>query len=109
MNAKYTEGPWNVVPNAEGAISIMPDMFRRKNAPLNDPASYGFETGIGHAVAFVEGWTNDEANARLIAAAPDLLACLEWAISQIDPVQSFPEHNSMRSDCLAAIAKARGE
>lgn len=55
-----------------------------------------------------------EANARLIAAAPDLLAALEEAITLVEffhgvpgwtEYQSSPEMKRLR----AAIAKARGE
>ena len=55
---------------------------------------------------------NAEANARLIAAAPDLLAALEAVMQHFDP-WSMPESASqpMRAyeDARAAIAKALGE
>lgn len=44
-----------------------------------------------------------EANARLIAAAPDLLSALEWAVN------SQPEDaDSWVTEARAAIAKAKG-
>lgn len=81
----YTPGPWEVRP---------------------DMSVEDTETGTTIA-AFCE-----EANARLIAAAPDLLAALEAVMQHFDP-WSMPESASqpMRAyeDARAAIAKALGE
>ena len=61
----------------------------------------------------VEYWIKD-ANARLIAAAPEMLEELEWAHSQLCPHPDWcdanhpvewPKHNAIR----ATIAKAKGE
>ena len=46
-----------------------------------------------------------EANARLIAAAPDLLEALDTAVQYID-AKRYPELMQM---CEAAISKAKGE
>ena len=51
---------------------------------------------------------NDEANARLIAAAPDLLATLVDAHDIIDAIGQ-PEAAEVAGRMRAAIAKARGE
>lgn len=51
-----------------------------------------------------------QANARLIAAAPDLLAALQglaWAVSGIEYVET--EYAEQIADARAAIAKAQGE
>lgn len=77
--------------------------------------------GLDDDVALVYGGNDDdpvtrEANAHLIAAAPDLLAALELALydfdtwgevwqSDDDDGVNFPAINAAR----AAIAKARGE
>jgi len=54
-----------------------------------------------------------EANARLIAAAPDLLAALQGMCSVWVTVCNSkgwePEHMSQYTDARAAIAKAKGE
>mgnify|MGYP001585861455 FL=1 len=47
----------------------------------------------------------DEANACLIAAAPELLEALEAACR----LDYFNEHNALASQARAAIAKAKGE
>ena len=48
---------------------------------------------------------SETANARLIAAAPDLLAALHEAIQFIDPIASFTAYGR----CAAALAKAEGK
>jgi hypothetical protein len=47
-----------------------------------------------------------EANARLIAAAPDLLAALEWAVDTADAEQYEAD---WYADARMAIAKAKGD
>lgn len=47
----------------------------------------------------------EEANARLIAAAPDLLEALEEAIFHVDSVFN----PNLKGKCEAAISKAKGE
>lgn len=50
------------------------------------------------------------ANARLIAAAPDLLAALGALVWQLDRMDDLPEElEGMVVDAKAAIAKAKGE
>ena len=55
----------------------------------------------------------DEANARLIAAAPDLLEVLSIAIELLRKVEPFPGQADILSGCIeagsAVIAKATGE
>jgi hypothetical protein len=61
------------------------------------------------AVAEVGFCTQDEANARLIAAAPELLAALETAIA---PFAGISDENLLldwQRNARAAIAKAKGE
>jgi hypothetical protein len=57
--------------------------------------------------------TETEANARLIAAAPELLAALVELVKQhknIRAAESYPTTNSPATDAAdAAIAKATGE
>ena len=48
----------------------------------------------------------DSVDARLIAAAPDLLAALEWAVDTADAEQYEAD---WYADARMAIAKAKGE
>ena len=74
------------------------------------------EYGAGEIVAQVldlDDYANDIKRARLIAAAPDLLAALRHFViayeTNMPPPGYSPENwRQMRADCLAAIAKAEG-
>lgn len=107
METKHTPGPWKL----------------RK--PLHPGSHYRFEVlkadrnGIYKPyVADVRsmdsnGDDNSEANARLIAAAPDLLAALE-ALTESAAVVAEQQRmaGKLRLDCAAAraaIARAKGE
>lgn len=89
---KHTPGPWTAAPNAEsGGYSIW--------CGADTPA----EEGIA---ATLVGTENEEANARLIAAAPDLLAFAEWAVSLISA--EYPQQQEVwLEQGRAAIAKAK--
>lgn len=95
---RHTPGPWHVDPDPR------PDMEWNNHI-------YGAD---GMAVCFMahsdgKDDERDEANARLIAAAPDLLSALE-AVEQAYSNRHSPQH---RTACLmqaqAAIKKAKGE
>lgn len=109
MSAKHTAGPW--------VVALLPD----DGGPSIHTAGYG----ISRRIAGVDsgGWTKtplDEANAnaRLIAAAPDLLAALR------ELVRANTSWNAAVESCIgrpvawtddyldaarAAIAKSEGE
>lgn len=91
----HTPGPWECTPS-----QIRDDLHwitRRSSCELT---------------VKVEG---SEANARLIAAAPDLLAAMEalvdWSLLRSDWLQAGQPHpeNHPISKARAAIAKAKGE
>lgn len=100
MKTKHTPGPWNC-----------PRIFYKD----------GYFTGQAHKdngncpfEVFGETREEAEANARLIAAAPDLLECLKWAtvfaeISRdIEPYLKNPLFGAWVEKCNSAIAKAEG-
>jgi len=60
--------------------------------------------GIAHVFGLIDAET--DANARLIAAAPDLLAALQRAAALL---ARYPDHTDTWRDCRAAIARATGE
>jgi hypothetical protein len=89
-NVQHTPGPWN--------------MFTEDDeGPGKLPGTY---TVDGPSLDWIAQGINDEANARLIAAAPDLLAALERLIDS-PPLSDYvtPEIDA----ALVAITKARGE
>ncbi len=100
MSAKHTLGPWRVAPPGVYTSGVNVDAF------------------AGGYVALIGGGISDPvmADARLIAAAPDLLEALEEFVKSFN---EFEITNASSSDldhigrlhviARAAIAKARGE
>jgi len=90
----HTKGPWYVVRPKEAA---------RNGSPI-------LATGESVGVYFAHG-SNGEANARLIAAAPDLLAALLRLVGNhvdLGEIDSSTEERAALDQCRAAIAKANG-
>lgn len=99
MNTQHTPGPWNYSGPCEitGRYSIF------HNGPLAYCADTTAKPGDG------------EANARLIAAAPDLLAAAQCALAdfegilpEFDPEREHPAWETL-AELRAAITKATGE
>lgn len=87
----HTPGPWQDVKNLAGKVLVTGDI----------------RPGLQQAVAEIKSKsTHSVADARLIAAAPDLLEQLEFA-RRI--VERTPNCLLLLSSIDAAIAKARGE
>jgi len=94
MSTKHTPGPWAVQTYTSGEVAV-----------LHDPGT-GFVRSVCFVnPSFIEGVRG--ANARLIAAAPDLYDVSERALEVIGDQLGgdFPE---LLADLRAAIAKARG-
>lgn len=87
METKHTEGTWKTGPCTEGI-----EVFVRGTAIARCPKSFSDE----------EFNKEVEANAKLIAAAPELLEALKEAYEHIDSY-FFPE---LKEKCLKAINKA---
>jgi hypothetical protein len=89
--SKHTSGPWVIT-----------------HSPLN---GYRVSDKTGWGVAVVLKDTNDEANARLIAAAPEMLEALEMADELIDQlvIDNTDNYAEERAKIRAAIATAKGE
>jgi hypothetical protein len=94
---QHTPGPWIV--NSEGQITDLQDRTVVPNVHAHNVPSNAFPRGSGQYVAEDDGGV---ANARLIAAAPDLLAALEIIASgNTDP-------DDMVEIAREAIAKVGG-
>jgi hypothetical protein len=104
---KHTPGPWTL-----GDFPWMCQVI----APVNDPD----RPGLGHVVcktwspdhiASYVGFSRDEqyANARLIAAAPDLLAVLKEVAECSEYWSEYDVPLGIHERIAAAIAKAEGE
>ena len=106
MSAKHTPGPW--VWDGEGRIDAL--KFRKVSPRLVGGRPY--MEGLVALPYSCGGHATREANARLMAAAPELLVALEAAESVMShPVHAFEvlaEHSVVREMIRAAIAKATG-
>ena len=95
---KHTQGPWILKqPNEYGTVCI--------------------NTPDGYPLAIVSQYSGDhkkqsDANACLIAAAPELLAALEVCLEAIQPYYDSDDDGSLEAKAsnmaLAAINKAKG-
>lgn len=98
MSTQHTPAPWHVG-MGNGIGSIFPESGRTR-----------LENGgtTLYPIAQVnQGWdaAEDEANARLIATAPELLVALEGLLNALPSATTHPAIKAAR----AAIAKATGE
>jgi hypothetical protein len=92
MNTQHTPGPWSAV------------QTDRYNTDIQGPKYSVANISIGHDDDVPEM----QANARLMAAAPELLAALQRFASAMKQ-RSYPELQGVACDAFAAIAKATGQ
>jgi len=111
--AKHTPGPWKAKGD-DGKYDNRKNTWRieddRKLFSVAAPITLRDGKVIAFAVHSKNGYDSNlpglEANARLIAAAPDLLEALEVCVTQIIALCSrddVPDH------AFAALAKAKGQ
>jgi len=94
MSTQHTPGPWEI-----------DEVDKGFSAQILGPST-GFCRDI--LATLPMEWAESEANARLIAAAPELLEALQ-KIATVDMGGGFLGAQACRKVALAAIAKARGE
>lgn len=99
MSDRWTPGPW-------AAIRSIPeegcDGWWIKAQP------HAALRGFTHDFAWVNGGQENEGNARLISAAPDMAEALD-AILSAGYVQDVEAAKRAIALCRAALAKARGQ
>ena len=103
--AKHTPGPWETLPCYYGTNRF----------PIGAPLGDGAHRIVGEAYGIGGTEADDEANARLIAAAPVMLAALE-DIAGRGPVPGYGSAGALlvrlagiQSLARAALAAATGE
>ena len=104
MMTKHTPGPWEATPN--GGDDPDPTI-RYISTPDNLIA-------VSEKIWWAGDWDieQQEANARLIAAAPDLLEVVETGLGLRDYEKEHPRvvnWPKWEAEARAAIAKAKGE
>ena len=115
MSEQHTPGPWRVLITS-GWIQTIGDPYGHGSMHIADVRGWGHLTGRGGGCAFSEekAVAIQEANARLIAAAPDLLAALRellqlsdnWGDEIRDGALTLHVAVDAVDAALAAIAKA---
>lgn len=110
--SKHTPGPWRV---GYRALSIYAENAKiGGEAKLFDVRGWGYLTGNGHGglgLPDAEAIAIQTANANLAAAAPDLLAALEFTRAEFDRWAAIRGGMGTYSEAAekidAALAKAR--
>ena len=102
MSTSHTPGPWAW--DGEGRIDAL--QFRKVSPHLVDGKPY--MEGLVALPYSCGGHATHEANARLIAAAPELLEAVERALRHAQNIGIDSEGSSYVSTLRTAIAKARG-
>ena len=115
MSTKHTPGPWEISAKygrrSDGSIAIMTKTPEGEKIPV----AYANLTADVPAKVRQEMSCDEEseANARLIAAAPELLYTIRAAKRWLETMLDFPEHrpaaHTMINAIDAAIAKAEGK
>lgn len=105
MDAKYTPGPWNIG-SSDLPVSRMSIHCKGHKDSCHSTVALMVSRGV-------IGISHDEefANARLIAAAPDLLEALRVLLSlhEIRASVTTDAWNAAMEDARAAVTKAVGE
>lgn len=108
MNKDHTPGPWEVIVGYDGAVSVAASGSRRIN--LTTAGTPIIADIYDHADA--ENFSG-LANARLIAAAPELLGALRGMLAlDVEHSQRGPDDDDVCSEvraARAAISKALGK
>ena len=93
MGTKHTHGPWMFDPSLKGDGSFGGSYIVSNNAKKTWPLAEVYR----------------EDNARLIAAAPDLLEALKALVADLKPYMGQGRMDDKIRNAIAAIAKATGE
>lgn len=111
--SKFTPGPWSVAPKKAmyGAFGEEARKLEAVGLPTQfEGLSIGTDSG---QIAIIPLDESNEANAQLIAAAPELLHCLKmaraWLINQKVKMESMPKGLSSFEELEEIITKAEGK
>jgi hypothetical protein len=111
-NGEHTVGPWEITSISQntGNIGVGQRDLRILIAEVTNAASFGdmFSGAMkrGGGEFRQDDCHTQFANARLIAAAPDMFEELKRVLETLEAIGDLP---SMRATIAAVIAKARGE
>jgi hypothetical protein len=98
--SKHTPGPWVVTPHPDQNVDVF---------AVGEVTDEAFQYGLSHTICY----QNAEANARLIAAAPELLEALTRLEAELVEDKYGEGYEPLQGENMAlarsAIAKATGE
>lgn len=101
--AKFTPGPWAYRPELHDDWGVV-RAGRFWICQAKDPNVCSDEQLAQHRAAKTDPW---EANAHLIAAAPELYEVLALCVAELEATDPFSKE--LVSKATAALSKARGE
>ena len=94
--SRHTPGAWKYFKNVDNTFSVIPAECQ------------GFETTV-LAEVFTEGIDDPEANARLIAASPELYSALVLCVEALRATEIFMAGRGLGTKELKGIINAAGE
>ena len=108
MEATHTPGPWHAHFVSAIAEESDREFYTATGITTNSEVEFARDGARGDLVAWIPHDRSHEANARLIAAAPDLLAALERLLveSMVDEGEQC-DMPAAQELARAALAKAR--
>ena len=102
--SKHTPAEWSVIPQGDGSLLVA---RRFETGKQMNPLGLRL---IAHVLTRGNSIEQDKANARLIAAAPNLLESLRGLLSALDEdCRDTMRWDDLMFNARAAIAKATGE
>lgn len=104
--AKFTPGPWGVQLRTNSTLDRIASQYCVIHGPKGE-SQWVADVGFGHNGS----GSGSIANARLIAAAPDLLECLIECLPIVDAYRriSGGDGDMAAENACAAISRALGE
>lgn len=102
-DTKHTPGPWKIVPQSNGE-----SLIAREFETGNQMRPKGLRI-VGFVMQRGDSLRADEANANLVAAAPELLEACERALIPLTGGGEFFSADDAVQCINAALAKARGQ
>ena len=99
--AKHTPGPWKQHPD-------YPLIIKEDNAPISDEGVTIANTTAHEGSGYFPNPSQGRANARLIAAAPELLEALQEIVAAADGA-GWAQLDATLANARAAVAKATGK
>lgn len=101
MKTKHTPGPWTIKQDTKplAIYSVGPDGIEEESV---------FKTPLGHVFrSHIRGHEGQQlANAKLIAAAPDLLEAAIWAVKALEKLNSGDDGYQAMIELEQAIKRA---